>query len=75
MKPLLSLCTVPAVATKDGNTGAFAKLLLPFYGYWFASGAHYTWPNATMAQDGSATIHGLQMADTFQKSCCDCLGH
>lgn len=76
MKPLVPLCSIPVVATKDGNSGVFAKLLLPFYGYWFANGSTYTWPNSTRAQDHSRTIHGVNMQDTFQKTCCDvCLGH
>lgn len=76
MKPLLPLCQIPAVATKDGWAGATAKLLLPFYGYWFASGATYTWPSATVPQDGSTTVHGTNMVDSFQKDCCTyCLGH
>jgi hypothetical protein len=76
MKPLLSLCSIPKVATKDGHAGATAKLLLPFYGYWFANGATYTWPGAMIAQDGSRSIHGTNMVDTFQKDCCSlCLGH
>lgn len=76
MKPLVSLCQVPKVAMKDGNTGAFAKLLLPFYGYWFASGATYSWPSASKTQDQSITITGLNMADNYQKDCCNtCLGH
>ena len=76
MKPLLALCSIPKVATKDGWAGSTAKLLLPFYGYWFASGAQYAWPNAVIAQDGSQTVHGTNMADNFQKDCCTlCLGH
>lgn len=76
MKPLLPLCSIPKVATKDGNTGQFAKILLPFYGYWFASGAVYTWPSSTLPQDMSLTIHGTNMLDTFQKDCCTiCAGH
>jgi hypothetical protein len=71
MKPLLPLCSTPVVVTRDGNTGSQAKLLLPFLDhYWFASGAQYTFPNATLAQDQSATIHGTVMADTFAKDCC-----
>lgn len=76
MKPLMSLCSIPKVATKDGYAGANAKLLLPFYGYWFANGAQYTWPASTIAQDNSGTIHSTNMLDTYQKDCCTyCLGH
>ena len=76
MKPLLSLCSIPKVANKDGYAGANAKILMPFYGYLFASGATYTFPQSMIPQDGSRTIHGIQMVDNFQKDCCStCLGH
>lgn len=76
MKPLLSLCSIPKVATKDGWAGAMAKILLPFYGYWFASGAQFTFPSSTIAQDNSQTVHGTNMTDTFQKDASiTCLGH
>lgn len=75
MKPLLSLCSIPKTATKDGYAGALAKILLPFYGYWFASGAQVTFPRSEIPQDGAITVHGTNMADTFQKDCCtSCLG-
>lgn len=76
MKPLLALCSIPKVANKDGWAGASAKILLPFYGYLFASGAQYTWPQASIPQDNSYVIHSTNMADNFQKDCCSlCLGH
>jgi hypothetical protein len=71
MKPLLPLCSTPVAVTRDGNTGSQAKLLLPFVGYWFASGAQYAFPNAVIAQSNATTIHGTTMADTFAKTCCD----
>lgn len=76
MKPLLSLCSIPKVATKDGWAGATAKILLPFYGYWFASGANIHFPFSEIPQDQSQIVHSTNMADTFQKDCCTvCLGH
>lgn len=72
-KPLLALCSIPKVAVKDGYTGPYAKLLLPFVGYWFASGQTFTFPNSTIAQDTSRTIGGTRMADTFAKDCCSCV--
>lgn len=76
MKPLLSLCSIPKVATRDGQTGANAHFLLPFYGYWFANGAQYSWPASQVPQDTSLTFSGTNMLDTFQKDCCTyCLGH
>lgn len=75
-KPLLALCSIPKVATKDGWAGATAKLLLPFYGYWFASGAQYAFPSGSIAQDGSTVVRGTNTVDTFQKDCCSTtLGH
>lgn len=77
-KPLLSLCSIPKVALKDGWTGPFAHITLPFYqfGYFFASGAQYTYPSASIGQDLATTVHGSNMTDTYQKDCCSvCLGH
>lgn len=78
MKPLLPLCSIPTATMKDGNAGAYAKILLPFYsyGYWFASGAQYTFPSGSKTQDLSRVVRGMQMTDNYQKDCCNyCLGH
>lgn len=71
-KPLLSLCSIPTVADKDGDAGVNAKFLLPFYGYWAASGQVYAWPDSHVAQDKSMRVGGSSMPDTFQKDCCTC---
>lgn len=73
---LLPLCSNQKIAIRDGNTGADARLLLPFYefGYWFASGQQYTFPNATIAQDTSMSIGGTTKPDTFTKGPGICLG-
>ena len=74
-KPLLSLCSIPKIAMRDGWAGANANILLPFYGYWFASGQIYNWPNATdVPQNRSRTLIGQTMPDTFKKDCCSCIG-
>lgn len=71
-KPLLPLCSIPTVADKDGNAGANAKFLLPFYGYWAASGSVYTFPLGNAVQDPATVISGVSQPDTFQKDCCTC---
>lgn len=71
-KPLLPLCSIPTVADKDGNAGANAKFLLPFYGYWAASGQVYTFPLGNAVQDQSMRMGGVSQPDTFQKDCCTC---
>lgn len=76
-KPLLSLCSIPKAATRDGNAGANAAIFLPFYdlsaGYWFASGQQYTFPNSTAVQDPTRTLSGTDKPDTFVKDCCSCI--
>lgn len=67
-KPLLSLCSIPKITTRDGWTGANARLYLPFYGYWFATGADISFPKSTIAQDPSPTLSATVKPDTFQKS-------
>lgn len=71
-KPLLPLCSIPTVADRDGDAGANAKFLMPFYGYWAASGQVYTFPLGTANQDHSMRIGGASMPDTYQKDCCTC---
>lgn len=75
-KALLPLCSVPKIAMRDGNTGAYARILLPFYefGYWFPSGQQYTFPSSTAAQDPSMTMLGTSKPDTFTKGAGICLG-
>lgn len=74
-KPLLPLCSIGKIAIRDGLTGPTARLLLPFYefGYWFASGQQYTFPNSTIAQDTSMTMLGTTKPDTFVKAPGICL--
>lgn len=73
-KPLLSLCSVPKVAMRDGYVGDYAHIELPFYeyGFWFASGQQYTFPEGTARQDTSVTLSGRRSVATFQKDCCNC---
>lgn len=66
-KQLYPLCSVGRPTMRDGWVGKFAHILLPFYGYWFASGQVYTNSNSTIAQDNSLTIGGTSMHDNFRK--------
>lgn len=74
-KPLLPLCYIPKVATRDGYGGAFARLLLPFYdyGYWFASGEQYTFPGETVLQDTSVVLGGRRKPANYQKAAEVCI--
>jgi hypothetical protein len=65
---LLPICSQQKIAIRDGYTGALARLLLPFYGYWFASGQHFTFPNSTIAQDKGITMNGTTKPNTFVKT-------
>jgi hypothetical protein len=73
MKPLLALCSVPKIATRDGWAGAMARLFLPFYGYWFASGMQLTWPDSQIAQDTSMGMSGTKKTDTYSKAAGVCI--
>lgn len=67
-KQLLPLCSVGKIAIRDGLTGQYARLTLPAYPYiWFASGAIYDFPSATVAQDPSITLLGTTKPNTFVK--------
>jgi hypothetical protein len=65
---LLPLCSSQKIATRDGQTGALARLLLPFFGYWYASGQQFAFPNSTIAQDRSRTLNGTSKPSTFVKT-------
>lgn len=73
--PLLSLCSVPKLADRDGGVGAHARLLLPFYGpgYWFASGQEYTFPESELPQDLSPTLTGVRQSNAYVKAAGVCL--
>lgn len=72
---LLPLCSTQKQAIRDGNTGQYARLLLPFYefGYWFANGQQYTFPTAEGEQQQTLTDNGHRMADTYIKNYGNCL--
>lgn len=70
-KPRLSLCAIPPIANKDGDTGAGAKFYLPFYGYW-SNGNVFTFPENHLPQDRTMRTGGVSHPDTFQKDCCHC---
>lgn len=74
-KPLLALCSIPKMAIRDGLTGPYARLFLPFYefGYWFASGQQYTFPSGEAVQNQRLTIGGNRQKDTFVKDYGVCL--
>jgi hypothetical protein len=72
-KSVMAIHYVPQVATKDGHAGGSAHMLIPFEGYWFASGARYTWASSQVAQDKSYKISGTAMPNVFQKDCCSCI--
>lgn len=72
---LLPLCSTGKLAIRDGMTGASARLLLPFYeyGYWFASGQQYTFPNSELPQASGLASRGTNQANTFVKAAGICL--
>jgi len=66
----LSLCQIPAGRSRDGYAGPNANIYLPFYGFYFFSGAQYTFPGSTVPQDNKTFIGGITKCDTFQKEGC-----
>lgn len=72
-KSVLAIHSTPAVADKDGHASGYAHMLLPFYGYWFASGQRLSWPSSQISQDLSHKISGTDMPNVFQKDCCSCV--
>lgn len=72
-KSLLPLCSIGKIATRDGYVGATARLLLPFFGHWFANGNTMVFGNATLPQDNSRVIGGVSKPNTYQKAAGICL--
>lgn len=68
---LVSLCSVPPIATRDGDVGGSAHMYLPFYGHWYASGQIYSY-NGTLNQDKSRLLSGTKMLSNYKKDCCCC---
>lgn len=72
---LFQLAKVNRVATREGHTGQYASLILPFSGQvkWFASGQIFTFPDSEAPQNTELVFQrGTTRPDTFKKDCCDC---
>jgi len=67
----LSLCATPTITSREGYSGINANTYLPFYGFYFFSGAQYTFPGSTIAQNNKTYIGGIKKCDTFQKEGCE----
>jgi len=72
-KQVMAIHFTPNVATKDGHAGGSAHFLIPFLGYWFASGQRISFPSSQIGQDLSHKIAGTDMPNVFQKDCCSCV--
>ena len=71
-KPLLPLCSVPTQLLRDGYAGANAKLLVPFIGWWYASGQTLNFPSSRVGQPSGSRLGGVYMINNYAKDCCDC---
>ena len=71
-KQLLSLCATPVALLRDGYTGANAKLLIPFVGWWYASGQTLSFPSSRLPQATGSKLAGTKMINNYSKDCCDC---
>jgi len=74
----LNLCSTGKASTRDGHSGEFAHIMLPFYtesdGFWFANGQLASFPGAEAPQFTGRNLHGRKKANTYRKDCCSCLG-
>jgi len=60
----LSLCQTPKVQLRDGEAGANAKIYIPFFGFYFASGETLTAPGSTIPQNNSFSLSGVTRCST-----------
>lgn len=73
MIQLLPVCSSAKIATRDGGVGALARLHIPFYGYWFASGQQFSFPNSQIPQNKDRTLNGTSKPGVFVKTPGVCL--
>jgi hypothetical protein len=69
-RTLLPLCSVPTVTMRDGWSGKYARILVPFLGYYFADGSTISGDAGVVQQSQSRTLEGTVMTNDFQKDCC-----
>ncbi len=72
---LLPLCATPKLAIRDGLTGPYARLLLPFYskGYWYASGQQFTFPSSEIGQAPGLVSRATNQKNAYHKAAGVCL--
>lgn len=64
---LLPLCSIPKVASREGDTGAYAYGNFVGLGIYFFNGQTFSNPTSSMAQDRSRTYLGTSKPNTFTK--------
>lgn len=73
--PLLPLCSISTLVSRDGYSGANASIYIPFMGQYFFDGSTRSYPGSTVPQDNSRTIGGSRRKGTFSKGyTCECEG-
>lgn len=70
---LVPLCSIPKVATRNGLAGRNAMLVIPGYGFWWADGKIYNFPNSQVAQDKSQVIGGTYKTLPYSKGAGICI--
>jgi hypothetical protein len=64
---LLPLCSVPRIASREGDTGQYAYGNFVGLGIYFFSGQTFSNPTSSAAQDQSRTYIGTVKPNTFRK--------
>lgn len=55
----LPLCSIPARMSRDGYSGKYAKIYIPFAGFFLFNGGTLNLPSSTVAQDQSKFMAGV----------------
>lgn len=67
-RPLLPLCSIPTMATREGHVGAHAYMNVVGIGPWYASGQQVVSTSTSQKeQDLSRTYNGTAKPNTFRK--------
>lgn len=68
IRPLLSLCAIPPIATREGHVGGLAYMNVIGIGPWYASGQKIVNDSGSrQVQDKTKTYTGTAKPNTFRK--------
>lgn len=65
----LPLCSIPARMSRDGYAGQYAKIYVPFVGFYMFNGGVLNLPTSTVSQDHSKFMAGVTKSGYSHSGC------